>query len=80
MNVNLTITESSDWIFKSVLKITPEDTQSAFELGRLFENIYKENKKCIAITSDNSIIIPLVERNEYNLPVLPNIDPDEPPF
>jgi hypothetical protein len=79
MLVNFEITESSDWNFKQVLKITPTDAESGFQLGRLFEQLHTQNKKCSAILNGCNILIPLVERNEYNLPVMPK-DDDEPPF
>lgn len=82
MKVNIEITESSDWKSKKVLKVTPLDVESAFEVGRLFESLYTSNKVCTArLTNNGSIILPLMERDELNMVVIAkNVDDDEPPF
>ena len=79
MNIRFEITESSDWKFKKVLKIIPEDAESGFNLGRLFEEIHTKNMRCSAITDGKNIIIPLVERDCNNIAIKPQ-DDDEPPF
>ena len=80
MNVNIELSESSDWSTKRVLKITPLDVESAFEMGRLFEKLYSSDKVCTARLK-GSIIFPLMERDESNRVVIAKkVDDDEPPF
>lgn len=83
MNVSIEISESSDWnslLGKKVLKLIPSDKESAFKLGSLLEKLYGIEKVCSCTTGECSIIVPLVPRNDLNLPIIKKVDPDEPPF
>jgi hypothetical protein len=81
MKINIEIVSSKDWerLGNMSLKITPLDVESAFQLGKLFSEIHDRHIKC-SCASNESILIPLVNRDDLNIPIINKIVEDEPPF
>ena len=81
MNVSINIVDSSEWssLGKKALMITPLDVQSAFELGVQFNELFTHNQKC-GVSIGCQVVIPLVNRDDHNNPVVNLVDDDEPPF